>query len=188
MYRWDIPERYANKNIGEYQYDTANYLSFINGVSLKQDGSVSPVIKYDVNDKFLEKYDCIPNSSGIPIVNKRLKEFLECYTSNEVEFHRVDIYAKNELIHDFYLLNIIRKIPLIDLNNSVYIYIPGTQEIMTFNRVCFVDDQLTDFNITRCSEYLPYIMLSNELVGRMKKEKFKGIEYTKVMTTSELQQ
>ncbi|MIF51082.1 hypothetical protein EL09_15305 [Salmonella enterica subsp. enterica] len=186
MYRWDIPKKYANKNIGEYQYDKVNYLSFTNGESFKQNKFVRPVIKYDVNDNFLEKYDCIPNSSRIPVVNKKMKEFLEYYASNEVEFYNVDIYAGNELFHDFYLLNIITKTSLVDLTNSVYIYIPGTQEIMSFNRVCFIDDKLTNFNITRCSEYLPYIMLSNELVDRMKKEKFKGVGYTKVMTTSEL--
>ncbi|CDL81465.1 hypothetical protein [Xenorhabdus szentirmaii] len=34
MYKWDIPESYSNKNIGEYQYDTVDYLPNNNSIPI----------------------------------------------------------------------------------------------------------------------------------------------------------
>lgn len=186
MYIWSIPEQYPNKYIGDYQNDIIDYFSFRKAIHLGQ-MHTNPSIIYNMDLNTIKTYDCLPNSSRIPVINNRLKIFIETHLHNDVEFHEVDIHAKNGLLQNFYILNVITKMPLIDLQHSVCEYIPNTKKaIMGFKKVFFIKNPPTDFNIARCSEYLSYLMLSDELVAKMKKEKFKGVAYTKVMTAPNL--
>ncbi|WP_288846686.1 DUF1629 domain-containing protein [uncultured Citrobacter sp.] len=186
MYKWNIPEQYANKHIGEYQFNSIDFFVFLEGVSVKIKNTPPPIIHYDMSNEVLIKYDCLPNNSLIPVINSRLKKFLELHTCGCVEFHPVLIHAQSGLLHGFYILNTIKTLPLIDLKNSEYQYIPDTKEIMGFDSVFFIKNPPHDFSIARCSEYLSYLMLSDELVAKMKKEKFKGVAYAKVMTAPNL--
>lgn len=66
------------------------------------------------------------------------------------------------------------------MQHSHYQYIPGTTALMGFEQVFFIEEPPEDFCIARCAEYSSYLMLSDSLVKKMKKEKFKGISYSKV--------
>ncbi|QLM08184.1 hypothetical protein HVV52_10685 [Escherichia fergusonii] len=180
MYRWTIPEQYANKYIGEYQYESFDYLLFSHGKPIERVENINPVIIYTMPDEMINKYDCLPNSSLIPVVNERLKDFLETHAKGNVAFHKIDLQTNNGLKDGFYLLNTLTKLPLIDMQHSHYQYIPGTTALMGFEQVFFIEEPPEDFCIARCAEYSSYLMLSDSLVKKMKKEKFKGISYSKV--------
>ncbi|RZN44180.1 DUF1629 domain-containing protein [Escherichia sp. E13S3] len=180
MYMWDIPEQYANKYIGEYQYESFDYLLFSHSTPIERVENINPVIIYAMPDEMINKYDCLPNSSLIPVVNERLKDFLETHAKGNVEFHKIDLHTNNGLKDGFYLLNTLTKLPLIDMQHSHCQYIPGTTAIMGFEQVFFIEEPPEDFCIARCAEYSSYLMLSDSLVKKMKKEKFKGISYSKV--------
>ncbi|MEQ2026117.1 hypothetical protein ABLB84_10070 [Xenorhabdus szentirmaii] len=75
MYKWDIPESYSNKNIGEYQYDIVDYLPFIRTTPIKL--TKLPIIKFNASLSFINKYDYLPNNNSIPIISNRLKVFFE---------------------------------------------------------------------------------------------------------------
>ncbi|POP40411.1 hypothetical protein CHU32_27580 [Superficieibacter electus] len=184
MYMWSIPEQYPNKHIGGYQYDIVSYFLFNRSIHVEK-MNIHPVINYKADLNILNKYDCLPNNSLIPVINERLKIFLEAHSNNNVEFYKVDIHANDGLLKDFYILNVITKLPLINLRNSICEYIPNTEKaIMGFKKVSFIKNPPGDFSIARCSEYLSYLMLSDELVVKMKKEKFKGVAYSKITETS----
>ena len=61
----------------------------------------------------------ILESSGAPLVNKRLKEVLETITE-KVQFYDVELYCESEKIEGFYALNVPCKIPCVDIEKSEY--------------------------------------------------------------------
>ncbi|MBA8234211.1 imm11 family protein [Escherichia fergusonii] len=134
MYRWTIPEQYANKYIGEYQYESFDYLLFSHSKPIERVENINPVIIYTMPDEMINKYDCLPNSSLIPVVNERLKDFLETHAKGNVAFHKIDLQTNNGLKDGFYLLNTLTKLPLIDMQHSHYQYIPGTTALMGFEQ------------------------------------------------------
>ena len=104
MYRWTIPEQYANKYIGEYQYESFDYLLFSHSTPIERVENINPVIIYAMPDEMINKYDCLPNSSLIPVVNERLKDFLETHASIFPEQQR------SWGLNRFFLLKSLRKI------------------------------------------------------------------------------
>ena len=51
------------------------YFFFSHSTPIERVENINPVIIYAMPDEMINKYDCLPNSSLIPVVNERLKDF-----------------------------------------------------------------------------------------------------------------
>jgi len=124
----------------------------------------------------------ILESSGAPLVNKRLKEVLEANTE-KVQFYDVELYCESEKIEGFYALNVPSKIPCVDIEKSEYrlMNFDVSNPDYMFYYMKLKEDIFTeevDSEIVICEEMPRYLIVSEKIKKVLVEAKLKGLQFS----------
>lgn len=137
--------------------------------------SRTPIFHVDVTSTMIQKkYDCIPNNSGSPLVNQKVIKVLLQVAPNDVQFFDADVRCKDEILTNYKLLNITRKITGIDHEKSIYTKMKTVDAILGFKYLTYKPGCMGNYKLARDEEYLGNILLTEEIKKAFEHEQIKG--------------
>lgn len=177
IYTWRIPESYPNKFIGEYCADKSPDRFLFKKAMEIEPGEATAYFMFNTISEKLAKYDCLPNTSRIPLVNGRVAQILMEECKNDVQLFRAVVSTLNGTLDDYYLVNITVSVFALDRENSEFRLIPDTEAILSFTRIRYMEGCLLNHHIARNREYTSHILVSSKLREIFKKEKVSGVSF-----------
>lgn len=175
-YLWRIPDNYPESLIGEYQREGApDRFLFRKGERLPET-VVQPVIRFNAPLEQLRTLDCLTSNAMVPLVNVTFANLFMLRASSDVELIPARVIGSNGTTDEFYLLNVASKVACIDHEYSDYKHVPGTQQIMSFRKLRYVEGCLGAHNLARDTEYLAHLLVSEVIVHAIKSQHLRDIE------------
>lgn len=176
IYVWGMPAEYPSAYIGDYRLPgNPDRFQFLKGESVPTT-AVVPTIRFNAPLKLLQRYACLPSNAMAPIVSAELRRFLEASAAACLQFFPVNIATTTDASDDYSLLNAIQKVHAIDFDRSRPIYIRGTKEILRFDRLEYLPDNLVKLQIARDADYLSHLLVSEPLTLELRAQGFGGVE------------
>lgn len=134
----------------------------------------------------LKRYELVQNNGTSPLVNKRFKDLLQEICPDDVQFFPATIVNADDKMepfenHDYYVLNICRKVDALDFDKTEFKLIDKTKprspsNVMSpRNRVYKSMDQIEPFGIARLLYFSPDIILPPHVAEAVQKAKIKGL-------------
>ena len=163
VYLWDIPEFYPNKCIGQYsKTNSIDRLYFKKCLKVCNDKS-SLVVNFESKIIDLKKFDVLVSNLLVPIVNDRLGGVIKNTSPNDIQLVDIIVKCKDSVIDDYKILNVLNKILGIDMEKSIFTFIPDTNVIMSIDHLVYKSDVLREFDIARDSDYSSNLIISEKL-------------------------
>jgi hypothetical protein len=176
-YLWRIPDSYPESLIGEYvRISSPDRFLFRQGQAVPDELGV-PVVKFAAPLAKLLPYSCLPNSGMIPLINAELRDLLSRVATADIQLIKAKVYAQDGESDNFFILNPASKIVGIDRDKSSFNFVPGTQKIMSFKRLSYINDCLGSHMLARDADYLSHLLVSDELVELLKGRGLLGVEF-----------
>ncbi|WP_332819385.1 imm11 family protein [Sphingopyxis sp.] len=173
---WRIPDDYPQEQIGRYDRDRGpDRFVFLKGCRLSEPFEIRPKIQFDCKKDDLCRNDCIWPDALVPIVNDRMRDFLNSRVSDQVQFFDVDISANDGNVYGYYILNLTNVFDVIDIDSSKYNFIPGTKKVMSFSSLRVYDSGIDDIGVGRDKIYLSYLFVGSGLAKDLKIAEFRGV-------------
>jgi len=171
IYLWEaVQENYPNKLMGRYDRDSSpDRFLLEEGRSLKAGEFNKPaIIIFRSTKKNMSKYDCLPNSSLIPLVNQRIRKILEDLAPNDVQFLDAKVMCADGELEGYQLLNATHTIVGIDFEKSKYNKIPMPDDsfIYSWKYLTYKPGCMGVHHIARDQEYIGNLLVS-ETVKRI---------------------
>jgi hypothetical protein len=174
IYLWRIPNEYPESLIGEYDKECSpDRFLFVQGKQIGN-GSAVPSFRFTGNPEALRKYDVLPNSTMIPLVSERVAQILTRVCRNDIELLTASVHAAGEKLSGFCLVNVLPRVASVDHGGSNFIFIPGTKQIMKFNRLKLKSDALGAHHLAREVEFNSFILVSEILKQVFDSERVTG--------------
>lgn len=175
VYLWKIPDEYPEKLIGEYdRKHSPDRFIFKKGERLPL-GLVEPIIKFDASIEELKELDDLANSAMVPVVSERLASILMELASQDIQLLDVVIEAKNGKLGGYKILNVVSKVTGIDRECSKFMFVPGSDQIMSFRFLKYKANCLNNHCLARDAEYSSNLMVSQSLAEKLMEMKLKGV-------------
>jgi hypothetical protein len=149
---------------------------FISGQPISVEG-VGPCFAVAAPRVRLVNYDVLPNARHVPLVSPRVAHILAEICPNDIQLVPAHIRTRDVPIDDYFLLHVAAKISGIDHSRSTYSMIPGTQSIMSFERLRYAPGAMGSHHLARESEYLPFLWVSDNIVQKFTRENIKACEF-----------
>ncbi|NTZ88157.1 hypothetical protein FCJ61_35515 [Burkholderia metallica] len=172
----------AKATHGILSYDHAksvDYSFFLEGVSLK---SISAPIIFNVKKesdlKRLSKLHFI-RSTGPDLVSQRLREVIEGVAPSEVEFFDVSIKFDDRKVEGFSCLNVLWKLPCIDMEASEYElanFDPNNPEY-TFQYMVLRDQTDPPVQVARCEEQPRKLIVGDAIKAACISNSLTGLDF-----------
>lgn len=183
IYLWKIPEGYSEKLIGRYERERSpDRFLFRQGKRLLESQvTPTPIIKFNVSKKQLEQYDCLDNSSAIPLVNKRLANLLMEIAGDDIQFFDVSIECTDGELEGYRVLNAIHTIKGIDHERSIYSMqeLPrGASIIGSIRKLVYKSGCMSPHQLARDEECKGHLLISQAIYDAFKREKITGVWLT----------
>ena len=126
-------------------------------------------------DSYITDYDLLP-TLNTPLISARFKDTFD-YLRDDLQFvNAVIIDKKNNRNSDYYLLNILNVLPVMNKSTSVFeIKKYGKAEVMNIKRLYI--EGLNDHSIVRMAEHKSYIIVSDDFKKRCEEAKLNGINF-----------
>jgi hypothetical protein len=160
-YLWRIPDDYPEEFIGEYQRgDSPDRFAFMRGEPFS-DATSTPRFKFSGPAAALIGYDVLPNDTMIPLVSPIAAKWFEEHCATDVQLIATDIKASDKPLVGYKLLNILHLVAGVDHNNSSFVFIPGTKQVMKFNSLRLKPDCLSGHCLARLSEFPAFILVTD---------------------------
>src|SRR5688572_6290504 len=170
IYLWRIPNDYPASLIGEYdEKSSPDRFLFVQGKRIG-DGDAIPAFTFRGGPKVLRKYDVLPNSTMIPLVSERVAQILTRVCYNDVEFIKASVVAAGERLAEFCLVNVLPRVASVDHSCSNFLCIPGTKQIMKFNRLRVKPEALGSHHLAREVEFNSFILVSETVKQAFRSE------------------
>lgn len=133
------------------------------------------VFNVDRIDSYINDYDLLP-TSNTPLVSERFK-ILFSDLKDDLQFVKATIVGgNNRMNEDYYFMNVLNVIPIMDKNRSVYeIKKYGKAEVMTIKELYITD--LTGHSIVRMAEHKSYLIVTDDFRKRCINANLKGINF-----------
>ena len=183
IYMWELPETLQNKFIAVYDDKLSpDRFLFMHGHKLSpNEVSKIPIFDVKVSQAQIQKYDCIPDNVGVPIVNQKIIDILRKLAPNDVEFFDVKIKCKDANLSGYSLLNVKSRIKGIDFEKSEYkkIPMPGDTFIYIFKYMTYKPGCMEDHKLARDEEYLDNLLVTEEIKQTFAKEKIRGMRFVR---------
>lgn len=181
LYLWEIPEKTLNRDIGEYKRDISpNRLLLIAGRMLAtNEFTPIPTVSFDIPQKKVLTFDCLPNNTQIPLVNHRIKDILEKTVPNEVQFFPAKILCKDGEIEGYSFLNITHLIKGIDHEKSIYKKMSMANVITIINYLTYKDGCMGEYHLARDEEYHGNLLASAKIKSIFEKELVTGVRFVR---------
>jgi hypothetical protein len=174
---WQFPDDLPVNQIGIYdRHIGPDRFLFLSGRRIGEGLGVRPLVRFDCESSKLRENDCLWTDGQVPLVNDRLRAFLNKKASGKVEFFDVELVNADGEMTGYHILNVINIISVIDVSTSQYRLIPGTDRIMAFDKIDIDHNFFDGMELGRELCYLPYLFSGKELAETMKCEKFSGID------------
>lgn len=161
MYFCEIENDYPEKLIGKYDGIKSGDRFELKKCGVPE-GFRRPHYIFDCDMKNLMKFDDLANSALVPLVSEKISKVLEFFYP-EVQLVPSTIQAKDGLIDTYNSVIALNMVEAIDFRNSEFILIPGTSEILKFNRLFLRSNALGGLNIARVKEYNSFLLISEKL-------------------------
>jgi len=176
IYLWRCSEDYPNRLYGRYnkQRGPNRFLFWEGNDRPKNLGT--PEFFFEASSKHLGEWDSLCNDAGLPIVGPRIIQILTEIAPDDVEFLDVQIATRQGELVGYKLLCILNAINGLDHERSEYTLIAETEEIGGFRRLEYVPSCLGDLQLARDAEYLPHILVGEELQERFVTAGIRGVE------------
>lgn len=177
IYLWRIPEEYPEKLIGRYERERSpDRFLFRQGKPIKDDLLLStPIIKFEVTESQLKKYDCLVNSSMIPLVSPKLAALLSKLAGKDIELIDANVECVDGEFEDYKILNVTHLIKGIDHELSKYTKMKQADAILGFKRLVHKPGCLKDYHLARDEEYKGHLLVSQSIFEAFKSEKITGV-------------
>lgn len=175
---WRIPESYPAEGIGEYdRIVSPDRFMFTQAQSIELSCAM-PTIRFSVTKTKLEAYDCLPNSTMVPLLSPQASKDLSELCAGEVELIPTNVIAADGLLRGYSLLNATFMVPAVDFKTSQFSTIPGTNSIMSFRKLQLIPACLGKHKIARAKEYKPFLLVSSEIVELFKLKHYSGADFS----------
>lgn len=161
---WRIPDDFPEEFIGEYD-SSCSPDRFIFRSARVLDALPPATIRFGVPLSELSHFDCLPNSSSIPLVSQRLAALLLSFSPSDIQLFPATVHASDTSAAGFSLLNAISEVAAVDYARSAVVRIPGTDAIMKFNQLAHLPDALGRHHIARERDYRSHLLVSEHLAA-----------------------
>lgn len=178
IYLWKIPHDFKNRDVGEYDKDTSPDDYWLTKGNHLNEFSPIPSVHFIVPCKNILKFDCIPNSTLVPLVNDKIKNILENIAPNDVQFFPAKLICKDREIEGYYFLNITHLIKGIDQKNSICLTMDnfdGTNFITGFHSLTYLKGCMNQHLLARDQDYPESLLVSEKIKQIFDKEKITGV-------------
>ncbi|WP_405170647.1 DUF1629 domain-containing protein [Paenibacillus sp. FSL H8-0280] len=177
LWIWSVPENFPNKRIGEYVKGSGtDRFVFREGRELTGQ-IVSPKIVFECLEESLT--DVLPNSGLLLIVSKKVVEILQEICPEDIQIFEANVYIGEKKIPDYYLLNIVSTIEVIDKTESEFTTIKGTDSILNFKKIVYKFDGLpNNHHLVRNLDYKSHVLISDDLKEVFERNNIKGVQFT----------
>jgi hypothetical protein len=150
-----------------------NMFSFIKGKKLNIDFPL--IFNIGKIDDYINSYDLLP-TYNTPLVSNRFKNIFGELNDELQYFNAKIIDKKGNQNENFYLINIINILPVMDKEKSIFEY-DGDGDIDNIKKLFLINGGLKGHSIIRMKEHTSYIIVSEEFKNCCVKEKLKGINF-----------
>jgi hypothetical protein len=177
IYLWECPENFLNRDVGEYDRDVSPDRFLLRRGRPLNAGEFSPVptVDFEVPQKRLLKFDCLPNNSSIPLVNTRTKSILENLAPNEVQFFPAKLRCPDGELEGYYFLNVTCTIVGIDHEKSIYTKMLTVDAISRFRYLTYKPGSMGEYQLARDKEYLGNLLVSGKIKSIFEQERITGV-------------
>ena len=177
IYLWRVPEKFLNCNIGTYNRNCSPDSYFLRtGRKLEsQEFMPIPTVNFEVAKNKLSKFDCLPNSSLVPLVNNRIKAIFEQLAPGEAQFFPAKLICLDGQLEGYHFLNITQTIIGIDHEKSIYKKMKTDDVIIGFDYLTYIPDCMGNYHLARDEEYLQHILVSDVIKSFFEKERITGV-------------
>jgi hypothetical protein len=121
---------------------------------------------------YLRKFDYLPSNVAAPLVSKRVVDFLKTNCFEDFQPVAVKISCKDESVDDYFLINIINLIDIIDREKSTRYKVSGVFKDVVYQKKFDVGSF-----VARAIESEPEVLVSSELTSLIIAQKFKGMKF-----------
>ncbi|HCU05305.1 MAG TPA: hypothetical protein DIC51_03225 [Coxiellaceae bacterium] len=171
VFLWEIiQENFSQKLLGKYDEDASpDRFLLRKGRRLLPDEFDKPaIVVFEGSKKTMSKYDCLPNTSSIPLVNYRIRKILEDLAPDDVQFLDAKVICTDGELDGYQLLNATHTIVGIDFEKSKYKKIPMPRNgfIYSWKYLTYKPGCMGVHHIARDQEYIGNLLVS-ETVKRV---------------------
>lgn len=175
-FSWEETSEAFEEAFSEYDFENSTDTAELRmGAPAPEDFGIGRIF-FDVRLKKLGPYDILPMTGGPLLLGRRLKEFMSQSAGNDLEFLPAKVIAKDGESSDYFLMNVLNKIPCVDKEKSkrepkltmIYSVVPGG--------LVLVDDCMQGHQIVRDASLHSLILVSDELAEKLRQADFKGLE------------
>lgn len=176
LWVWSIPEDFPNKRIGEYVKGSGtDRFVFREGRGLTEQ-IVPPKIVFECSEKDLN--DVLPNSGLLLIVSKKVIDILTGICPQDIQVFEANVYIGEKKISNYYLLNIVNAVEVLDKSKSEYTTIKGTNAILKFKKIVYKFDVLpNNHHIVRNLDYKSHVIVSDVIKEVFERNNIKGVQF-----------
>jgi hypothetical protein len=176
IWLWRNPRNITQKRLGQYVKDSGtDRFEFLEAKKLPIDGTVAPKVQFECDKKFAT--DILPNGSGLIIVSQKVLRVMQEICRDDFQHINANVFFKNEQLDDYFLINILSKVDILDKEMSSFTLIKGTTEIMNIEKIVYSTNELNVCDIARNKDYLSHVLVSEKLKNVFEHERFQGAEF-----------
>lgn len=177
IYIWFPPNSYPNRLVGLYEYETErspSYLIFSTGSKITNK-ILTPHCRFTCHRAELLKYDALPDSSGIPLVNQRIRDIFSELCPDDVQYIDAVLECDDGYLEGYQFVNVTHNAYVLDHQHTTYTTLPGYSEILGFTHLAFLPNDMQGHEIARNAEYFQHVLVSEQVRSAFKKNKIKGV-------------
>jgi hypothetical protein len=120
---------------------------------------------------------CLPNSGQLIIVSKKVLDIMQDVCPKDIQVFDANVFVGEKSIPEYYLINIVNDVKVINKEASDFTTIKGTDAILSFEKIVYKSDDLGQFNFVRNADYRSHILASDYIKDRFEKENIKGVQF-----------
>ncbi|MDQ0027790.1 hypothetical protein J2X90_005626 [Variovorax paradoxus] len=159
---WRISETNADGLIGTYSRSNGlDRFELRRGKRIEVNEAM-PTVRFDGRTRDLLAFDCLSNTAA-PLVSQRMAQALRDSCAQDVQLVPARIEAADGVLDGWSLLNATATVRAINHRKSVYTMVPGTQAIMSFRHLEYLEGCLGEHQLARDAEYLGHLLVSDSL-------------------------
>ncbi|MEH7353861.1 DUF1629 domain-containing protein [Neobacillus drentensis] len=176
LWIWSIPVGFQNKRIGEYiKGSGTDRFIFREGRELTEQ-IVPPKVVFECSEKYLN--GVLPNSGLLLIGSKKIVDILEEICPHDIQVFEANVYVGEKKIPNYYLLNIVNAVEVLDKDKSDFTTIKGTNAILNFKKIVYKFDGLpNNHHIVRNLDYKSHVLVSEVLKDAFEINDIKGVQF-----------
>ncbi|MDP9975350.1 hypothetical protein J2W39_006640 [Variovorax paradoxus] len=171
---WRIPETSLDGRIGTYsRLNALDRFELRKGRPIEVNGAM-PTVRFDGQTRDLMAFDCLSNTAA-PLVSQRVVQALRDTCAQDVQLVPARIEAADGSLDGWSLLNVTATVRAVNHKKSVYTMVPGTQAIMSFRHLEYLEGCLGEHQLARDAEYLGHLLVSDSLAQAL--SDFAGVSF-----------